>query len=70
MLPEYRQSWANFFVFINAYQKEGVPVWGLTVQNEPNAASPWESCQCTVDEKKGLCKILSGSYAAKEWHRK
>ena len=61
LLPEYRQSWANFFVkFINAYQKEGVPVWGLTVQNEATAASPWESCQFTAEEEKDFVKYYLG----------
>lgn len=61
LLPEYRQSWANFFVkFINAYQKEGVPVWGLTVQNEATAASPWESCQYSDEEEKDFVKNYLG----------
>lgn len=61
LLPEYRQSWANFFVkFINAYQKEGVTIWGLTVQNEATAASPWESCQFTTEEEKDFVKSYLG----------
>jgi glucosylceramidase len=61
LLPEYRQSWASFFVkFINAYQKEGVPIWGLTVQNEATAASPWESCQYTAEEEKDFVKYYLG----------
>ncbi|OQP59455.1 glycosyl hydrolase [Niastella vici] len=61
LLPAYRQSWANFFVrFINAYQKEGVPVWGLTVQNEATAASPWESCQFTDEEERDFVKYYLG----------
>lgn len=40
--PEFDQSWANFYgKFINAYQKQGIPVWGLTVQNEPEASQKW-----------------------------
>jgi O-glycosyl hydrolase len=38
LLPEYHQSWANYYAkFIKAYEKEGMPIWGLTVQNEPMA---------------------------------
>ena len=38
LLPKFYQSWANYFVkFIKNYEKEGVPVWGLTIQNEPMA---------------------------------
>ena len=29
LLPEYYQAWANYFVkFIEAYEAEGLPVWG------------------------------------------
>jgi glucosylceramidase len=42
--PAYFQSWANYYTkFIKAYQKEGIPVWGITVQNEPMAKQIWES---------------------------
>jgi len=41
--PEFYQSWANYYTkFIKAYQKEGIPIWGLTVQNEPMATQKWE----------------------------
>ena len=34
LLPKFYQAWANYFVkFIKNYEKEGVPVWGLTIQN-------------------------------------
>ena len=39
LMPEFYRSWADYFVkFIRAYEKEGVPVWGLTIQNEPMAS--------------------------------
>lgn len=61
LLPAYYQSWANFYVkFINAYQKAGVPVWGLTVQNEPMAAQRWESCKYTAEEEKDFVKKYLG----------
>ena len=45
LLPEYYQTWANYFVkFIEAYEAEGLPVWGVTIQNEPMATQRWESC--------------------------
>ena len=53
LLPEYYQSWANYYVkFIESYEKEGVPVWGLTIQNEPMAKQRWESCIYTAEEEK------------------
>src|SRR6266480_6114984 len=33
--PEFYQSWANYYArFIKAYQREGIPVWGISIQNE------------------------------------
>jgi glucosylceramidase len=61
LLPDYRQSWANFYVkFINAYEKEGVPVWGLSVQNEPMATQTWESCIFTGEEERDFIKEYLG----------
>lgn len=42
---EYYGLWAKYFVkFIEAYANEGVKIDALTVQNEPKARQPWESC--------------------------
>jgi glucosylceramidase len=50
LLPEFRQSWANYYVkFIKAYEKEGIPIWGITIQNEPMAVQRWESCIYTAE---------------------
>lgn len=49
---QYYQTWADYYVkFINEYQKRGINVWGLTVQNEPMATQTWESCIYTADEE-------------------
>jgi len=59
--PEMCQSWANYFVkYIKAYEKKGIPVWGLTVQNEPMAIQKWESCIFTADEEKDFLKKYLG----------
>jgi glucosylceramidase len=64
--PEYRQAWADYFVkFIRAYEKEGVPVWGMTVQNEPMAAQRWESCIFTAAEERDFLKDFLGPTLAK-----
>jgi len=61
LLPEYYQSWANYYVkFIDAYQKEGIPVWGLTIQNEPMAKQTWESCIYTAEEERDFLKKYLG----------
>ena len=66
LLPEYYQSWANYFVkFIKAYEAEGVPVWGITVQNEPMAKQTWESCIYTGEEERDFIKKFLGPTLAK-----
>jgi len=55
--PEYAQTWANMFVkFIGAYKKQGIPVWGVTVQNEPMATQKWESCIFNADDERLFVK--------------
>ncbi|WP_310560551.1 glycoside hydrolase family 30 protein [Flavobacterium sp.] len=66
LLPEFYQSWANYYVkFINSYQKEGIPVWGLTVQNEPMAKQTWESCIYTAEEERDFLKNYLGPTLSK-----
>jgi glucosylceramidase len=63
---EYAQSWANFYIkFIKAYEKEGIPVWGLSVQNEPMATQTWESCKYTAEEERDFVKNYLGPTLAK-----
>jgi glucosylceramidase len=52
LLPEYREAWAQYYVkFIQAYEKAGVPIWGLSVQNEPMATQTWESMLYTAEDE-------------------
>src|SRR5258708_2420917 len=61
LLPAFDQSWANFYVkFIKAYEAKGIPVWGLTVQNEPMAKQKWESCIYTAEEERDFIKNFLG----------
>jgi glucosylceramidase len=61
LMPEFYQSWANYYVkFINAYEKEGLKVWGLTLQNEPMATQRWESCLYTATEERDFLKNYLG----------
>ena len=49
---EYYQLWADYFVkFIRAYQKEGVDIKWLTVQNEPMAVQTWDSCVYSSEQE-------------------
>ena len=65
--PEFQQSWANYYAkFIKAYEAEGIPIWGLTVQNEPMATQRWESCIYTAEEERDFLKNFLGPTLEKE----
>ncbi len=58
---ESRKSWANYYIkFIRAYEAEGMPVWGLSVQNEPMAKQRWESCIYTGEDERDFVKSYLG----------
>ena len=57
LLPQYANAWARCFVkFIQAYAAEGVPVWGVSVQNEPAATQSWDSCIYSAEEERDFVR--------------
>ncbi|HEX4681624.1 MAG TPA: glycoside hydrolase family 30 protein [Gemmatimonadaceae bacterium] len=55
--PEMRSAWANYYTkFIKAYEREGIPIWGTTIQNEPMATQTWESCIYTAEDERDFLK--------------
>lgn len=65
--PEFYQSWATYYTkFIKAYQQEGIPVWGITIQNEPMATQTWESCLYTAEDERDFLKNYLGPTMAKQ----
>lgn len=67
LLPDMREPWAKYFVaFIKAYEKAGIPIWGVTVQNEPMAVQKWESCVFTGAEEKDFVRDFLGPLFARE----
>ena len=65
--PEFYQSWATYYAkFIKAYEKEGIPIWGLSIQNEPMAVQRWESCIYTAEEERDFLKNYLGPTLEKE----
>ncbi len=59
--PEYRPAWARYYTrFIQAYAAEGIPIWGLTVQNEPEATQTWDSCTYTAEEERDFVRDYLG----------
>ena len=57
LLPQFRAAWAQCFVrFIQAYEAEGVPVWGVSVQNEPEAHQRWDSCLYSAEDERDFVR--------------
>lgn len=52
LLPKYYDTWALFFSkYVDAYEAEGIPIWGFTVENEPHGnGNNWESMHFTPKE--------------------
>jgi len=51
-------TWAEYITrYIQAYEREGIPIWGITVQNEPLGAHRWESCQYSAEEERDFVKF-------------
>lgn len=52
LLPEYNDTWALYYSkYIDAYQKEGINIWGVTVENEPlGNGNNWESMHYSPGE--------------------
>ena len=49
---KYYQTYSNYLVkYIKAYEKIGLNIDYITIQNEPNAIQIWESCIFTIEEE-------------------
>ncbi len=59
--PEFREAWALHYVrFVQAYAAAGVPIWGVTVQNEPDATQTWDSCVYSAEEERDFVRDYLG----------
>lgn len=66
LLPQYAEAWATYYTrFIAAYEKEGIPIWGISVQNEPMAIQKWESMQFSAEQERDFLKHHLGPAMAK-----
>ncbi|NNK86832.1 MAG: glycoside hydrolase family 30 protein [Flavobacteriaceae bacterium] len=67
LLPEYFDAWALYYAkFIKAYEDEGMPIWGITIQNEPMAVQRWESCIYSAEEERDFLKNHLGPTLERE----
>jgi|WetSurMetagenome_2_1015567.scaffolds.fasta_scaffold01102_9 glucosylceramidase len=54
-------AWALYYVkYLQAMRANGVPMWGLTVQNEPQAVQTWESCIYSTTQERDFVKNYLG----------
>ena len=67
LLPECRDVWARYYCrYLREYEKEGIPFWGLTVQNEPEASQSWDSCLYSAEEERDFVRDYLGPTLQKE----
>ncbi|MEP2023865.1 MAG: glycoside hydrolase family 30 protein [Reichenbachiella sp.] len=67
LMPDYYDSWALYYAkFIKEYEALGIPIWGLTIQNEPMATQRWESCIYTASQERDFVKNHLGPTLQKE----
>jgi len=65
--PECRDTWARYLArYLQAYASEGFPLWGITVQNEPEAAQKWDSCLYTGAQERDFIRDHLGPTLARE----
>jgi glucosylceramidase len=65
--PEYRSIWARYYcLYIKAYREKRIPIWGITVQNEPEAAQRWDSCIYTAEEERDFVRDYLGPMLVQE----
>lgn len=64
---EYYPVWAKYYCrYIQAYAAEGVPIWAITVQNEPEAKQTWDSCLYTAEEERDFVRDYLGPALARQ----
>lgn len=52
LLPQYKALYADLILrYIEALEKKGIPIWALSIQNEPAAVQTWDSCIWSAEEE-------------------
>mmetsp|Transcript_42573 Transcript_42573/g.112342 ORF Transcript_42573/g.112342 Transcript_42573/m.112342 type:complete len:511 (-) Transcript_42573:86-1618(-) len=52
-----RQAWARHYVrFAEEFAARDLPLWGFTVQNEPEHSGDWECCTYTAEEERNFVR--------------
>lgn len=51
------ETWAKYYCrYIREYERENIPIWGISVQNEVEAAQTWESCLYSPEEERDFVR--------------
>lgn len=68
LLKEHYGTYARYFAkYIKAYEKEGVPIWGITVINEPEGnGAHWDSMHMSPEEMAEMVADYMGPTFTKE----
>lgn len=61
----YYKAWAKYYVrFVQEYERSGIPIWGLTTQNEPTTGFipgfPWQTLGFTPKTQRDFVKLDLG----------
>mmetsp|Transcript_31844 Transcript_31844/g.74419 ORF Transcript_31844/g.74419 Transcript_31844/m.74419 type:complete len:655 (+) Transcript_31844:108-2072(+) len=58
---EFRAPWAQHYVlFVQEMEKLGASIWAVTVQNEPENESAWESCVWSAEAERDFIRDFLG----------
>lgn len=70
LLKQYYGTWALYFSrYLKSYKKEGIDIWGITVENEPLGNNHnWESMHFTPEEMTGFVRDHLGPKLKAEGH--
>jgi glucosylceramidase len=64
--PACFDAWALYFVkYIQTMKTNGISIWGLTIQNEPQYAPSWEGCIYSAAQERDFLKNYLGPTLAK-----
>lgn len=70
LLPRYKDVWAKCYIeFLDRFTKEGMDIFAVSVQNEPEAKQVWESCIYTAEEERDFVKDHLGPALAESAHK-
>ena len=72
LVDKYKDTWALYFSkFISAYNSEGINIWGVTIQNEPEYCPGDYECMHALHtrNRKRSARLPEGSSRTKAKHR-